>query len=106
MIIALLAPESPWWCIRHGKYEQAERSLARLSGNSAGDVKKTLAQMIHTNQVENEFDTGSTYWDCFKGVDLRRTEISCMMWAAGTFSGFAISSQGTYFLEQVQSEVG
>ncbi|KAJ7144059.1 hypothetical protein C8R44DRAFT_915998 [Mycena epipterygia] len=51
---------------------------------------------------------GATYWDCFKGTDLRRTEIvcadnlpcSCMVWATQNLAGNSFTGYSTYFLEQ------
>merc|ERR1712070_246973 len=38
--------------------------------------------------------------DCFRGTDLRRTEIVCMVWAIQNLSGNQFSNYSTYFLEQ------
>ncbi|KJY02504.1 hypothetical protein TI39_contig48g00013 [Zymoseptoria brevis] len=42
------APESPWWLVRRGRIEHAERALRRLSSPTV-DVKPTLAMIIETN---------------------------------------------------------
>lgn len=40
--------------------------------------------MRHTNEVEKEMEkemsAGTQYWDCFKGVNRRRTEIVMIGW--------------------------
>lgn len=36
--------------------------------------------MIHTNALEKAISAGTSYKDCFTGVDLRRTEIACVVW--------------------------
>ena len=56
--------------------------------------------MQHTTELEKDITTGSTYWDCFKGTDLRRTEIVCVIWSIQTLSGNTFSNYSTYFLEQ------
>jgi SP family general alpha glucoside:H+ symporter-like MFS transporter len=56
--------------------------------------------MVHTNALEEKITAGTTYLDCFKGVDLRRTELVCMCWAIQNLSGNSFSSYSTYFLEQ------
>lgn len=103
--ITFFAPESPWWCVRQGRLEEAEKSVRRLSRETDdGSVKNIVSMMVHTNQLERETElelhTGTTYLDCFKGVDLRRTEIACVGYSITTLSGFAIGNYTTYFFEQ------
>ena len=56
--------------------------------------------MVHTTALEEKITKGATYLDCFRGTDLRRTEIVCMAWAIQNLSGNAFSGYSTYFLEQ------
>ena len=93
----IFCPESPWWLLRKGRIEDAERSLQRLS--SGTDTKKTMAMMIRTDREETDA-AGSTYWDCFKGVDLRRTEIAFCAWGTQVFTGICMNSFNTYFFER------
>ncbi|KAI0513104.1 general alpha-glucoside permease [Xylaria bambusicola] len=98
-----LAPESPWWCIRYGKKERAEQSLKRLarsSGFSQREADAAMALMIYTDEMEKQVASGTTYLDCFKGVNLRRTEIICMTWLAQTLSGTALGGLSTFFYQQ------
>lgn len=53
--------------------------------------------MIYTNQMEKNVAKGTSYWDCFKGTDLRRTEIVCMVWIAQTLSGTVVGGLSSYF---------
>ncbi|KAK0120541.1 hypothetical protein ONS96_010746 [Cadophora gregata f. sp. sojae] len=100
--ILLFAPESPWHLVRHGKLEEAEKSLARLVRKSANiDPKKTLAYIVHTNELEREIQAGTSYLDCFKGVELRRTEIACMAFAGQVFAGSLFAYNSTYFFQQI-----
>ena len=56
--------------------------------------------MIHTNNLEQEMESGTTSLDCFKGVDLRRTELCCMVFAGQYFCGPVMCNQATYFFTQ------
>ncbi|KAB5545749.1 general substrate transporter [Coniochaeta sp. 2T2.1] len=96
------APESPWWLVRKGKHEEAKRSLLRLTSmdkETDFDADETIAMMVHTTALEERTTSGASYLDCFKGVDLRRTEIVCMVWAIQNLSGNSFSNYSTYFLQ-------
>ncbi|PWY72032.1 sugar transporter [Aspergillus eucalypticola CBS 122712] len=98
-----LAPESPWWLVRKGKIQQAKKALLRLTSvkrETNFDADETISMMVHTTSLENKITTGASYLDCFKGTDLRRTEIVCMVWAIQNLSGNSFSNYSTYFLEQ------
>jgi SP family general alpha glucoside:H+ symporter-like MFS transporter len=61
----------------------------------------TLATIVHTNNLEKELSTGTSYWDCFKGVERRRTEIACVCFAGQVLSGSTFAYNSTYFFQQV-----
>jgi len=50
-LAAFLAPESPWWLVRHGKLDQARKALLSLTSkkNTEFNVEDTLA-MINPHQ--------------------------------------------------------
>ncbi len=101
-LIAFFAPESPWWQVRHGKLDGARAGLLRLTSKNNKDfnVEDTLAMMIHTNELEIQQTSGTSYWDCMKGVDLRRTELTVMTWVIQQTSGSPMIGWGTYFMAQ------
>ncbi|PMD28659.1 maltose permease MAL31 [Hyaloscypha hepaticicola] len=100
--ILLFAPESPWHLVRKGRLEEADHSLKRLVRASSGiDTKDTLAIIVHTNNLEQELATGTSYLDCFKGPELRRTEIACVVFAGQVLSGSTFAYNSTYFFQQV-----
>lgn len=101
LIGIIFAPESPWWLVRHGRYDDAERSLRRLTARDDPnfDASKTIAMMIHTDELEKEMTAGTSYLDCFKGVNLRRTEIACLTWMAQTLCGSGLQGYSTQFFE-------
>lgn len=107
LIGILLAPESPWWLVRKGRIEDAKRALLRLTSlnrETDFDADETIAMMVHTTALEEKITAGASYFDCFRGADLRRTEIVCMVWAIQNLSGNSFSGYSTYFLEQAGLE--
>lgn len=89
-------PESPWWLVRKGRLEEAEASLKKLASRKV-NTKATLAVIIETDRLERELEMGSTYWDCFKGTNLRRTEIAIGVYSTQVLSGIYLINYGTYF---------
>lgn len=54
------APESPWHLVRKNNLEEAEKSIFRLQDSSV-DPKATLAQIVYTNNLEEQLCVGSSY---------------------------------------------
>ena len=100
MVVCFFAPESPWYLVRTDRLEEAKRTLHRLSNKSSDETDGTLAQMIHTVKIENSIESGSSWFDCFTGPDLRRTEIVCCAFAGQVLSGSTFAYGPTYFFEQ------
>ena len=70
--------------------DQARKALLSLTKADSGipfDVDKQLAMIKATNDLEMAMNEGTNYWDLFKGVNLRRTEITCMVWITQAFCG-------------------
>ena len=56
--------------------------------------------MRHTNELEKSVSSGTSYLDCFKGTDLRRTEVAAMTWFTQAFCGASLIGYSTYFFQQ------
>lgn len=54
--------------------------------------------MAYTNAIEKAASEGTQYWDCFKGTDLRRTEVASVTWLIQNATGSAFIGWSTYFL--------
>ncbi|KEF58498.1 uncharacterized protein A1O9_06424 [Exophiala aquamarina CBS 119918] len=95
-------PESPYHLVRCGQLEEAGRSIRRLQDPRSGiDSKKILAQIVYTNNLEEQLSVGTTYWDCFKGFERRRTEIACVVFGGQLVCGLCFAYASTYFFQQV-----
>lgn len=95
-----LAPESPWWLVRHGRKDQALRSIKRLGDKTEQGAQQALAMMERTVKIEEAQGGNPTLLDLFRGTDLRRTIITCLMYASQNFAGNLIANQATFFFER------
>lgn len=93
MVIIYFAPESPWYYVRNDRLDEGKRSLKRLSKYTEAEASGTLAMLVHTVKIEAETTQGGTYFDCFKGSNLRRTEIAMVAFSGQILAGstFAVS---------------
>ncbi|KAK9244375.1 general substrate transporter [Lipomyces tetrasporus] len=96
------APESPWWLVRCNKPEEAAKAVDRLTTKADPNfnTEQKVAMMVHTNEMERKVSEGTSYLDCLKGTELRRTEIVCIVWLMQAFCGSALMGYSTYFYEQ------
>jgi SP family general alpha glucoside:H+ symporter-like MFS transporter len=93
-------PESPWWLIRRGRKDEALRSIERLGAKTKTKANDTLAMMERTVEIEAIKGGNPTILDLFKGTDLRRTVITCLIYASQNFAGNLIANQATFFFER------
>ena len=105
LVGAVFAPESPWWYVRKGKVEAAKKSLRKLTSAEFAEeadfnIEDTIAMMVHTNELELQAASSTSYLQCFKGVDLRRTEIVSLVWVIQTFCGSGLMGFSIFFFER------
>jgi SP family general alpha glucoside:H+ symporter-like MFS transporter len=96
----LLTILGPWWLCRKGKFDQARQSLRKMVSSKV-DIEPLLANITKTGQLEREMETGSTYRDVFKKVNLRRTEICTGVYTIQVFTGIYLIGYGVYFFERM-----
>ncbi|KAH7083868.1 general substrate transporter [Paraphoma chrysanthemicola] len=99
IIATWFAPESPWWLVCKGRIEEARKTLNRVITAPKGAVNNDhrLAMMQHTIELEQKLKVGGSFMDCFKGTNLRRTEIAMISWGGQILPGFIIQGYTTYF---------
>lgn len=100
MVLLFFAPESPWWLIRKGRKEEALRSIQRLGTSDTKASAQKLAMMERTVEIEEKLGGNPSLLDLFKGTDLRRTIITCLVYASQNFAGNLIANQATFFFER------
>ncbi|KAJ6149636.1 hypothetical protein N7471_000835 [Penicillium samsonianum] len=96
-----LAPESPWWLVRKDRREDAIKAVKRLTRADPNfSAEETVSMIVYTNAMEQQTETGASYLDCFKGTDLRRTEIACCVWAVQSLCGSGLMGYSTVFYQR------
>ena len=96
-----IVPDSPWWLVRKGEITRAKNAYKRLVTNkSDSEISNAIEFMVHTTKMEQEVQSGATYLDCFRGVDLRRTEISAIGLMIQSVTLGNVMSFAVYFFEQ------
>ncbi|KAH7367851.1 alpha-glucosides permease MPH2/3 [Plectosphaerella cucumerina] len=104
LLVGFLAPESPWYLVRRGRIEDAEASLRRLARKgfyTEESMAQTIALMKHTNEMEKLEAADSSYRDCFRGTNLRRTGIVCMAWLIQMLNGQSITQYAAIMLRSI-----
>jgi hypothetical protein len=95
------APESPYWLVRQGRRSDAKRALEKLtSQKDRPDLEAMLVLIEETDLLEREFEASTTYLDCFKGTNLRRTEICTMVYLIQVIGGNPLIGYATFFFTQ------
>ncbi|KAH7377394.1 MFS transporter [Pyrenochaeta sp. MPI-SDFR-AT-0127] len=101
IVAAILIPESPWWLVRQGRTDDAVKVVRRLTaGKEKDNAENVVALMVHTNNLEERIKAGSSYLDCLRGSDRRRTEIACVTFLGQITCGAQFAYSATYFFLQ------
>jgi SP family general alpha glucoside:H+ symporter-like MFS transporter len=98
-ILLYLAPESPWWLVRKGRLEEAEKSVGRLGRKTRLNMSESVAMMRRTIDLEKSLKEPSLL-ELFKGTDRYRTLIVCGVYAAQNLTGNLIANQAVYFFQR------
>ena len=107
------APDAPWWLVRKNRVADAEKALQRLvSPNMYNHIPGTVQNseslcksgrlipaVVRTYQLEVDISAGARWIDCFKGTDLRRTEIAAWAFMNQSLCGDPFGGQQIYFRE-------
>jgi len=101
-MIVWFAPESPTWCVKTGRLDRARASLKRLSSTeeTEEDLENRLALLEYVNESEKKVHASTSYFECFRGVNLRRTEVAAMIYACQNLDGYTLANSSGYFFQR------
>ncbi|KAF2163119.1 hypothetical protein M409DRAFT_37302, partial [Zasmidium cellare ATCC 36951] len=103
LLIALVfMPDTPRWHASRGRDEKAMSALRRLRGSTytEEELEAEHAEVVAFIEIERSLRTSTSFADCFRGTDRRRTLLTIGMTLSQAWSGIAfISSYGTYFFQ-------
>ncbi|RFU30415.1 hypothetical protein B7463_g5904, partial [Scytalidium lignicola] len=93
-------PHTPRWFVSRGRIDEGHDALRTLRGNTfpEEEIEKELREIAAFDEIERELEASSSFFDCFKGTDHRRTRIVIMVLVCQQFTGISfITAYGTYF---------
>lgn len=77
------------------------KSLEKLSSKkNTPDLQAVLVMIEETDLLERELEATTTYADCFKGANLKRTEISIMVYLIQVIGGNPLIGYANFFFVQ------
>ncbi|KAF2018163.1 general substrate transporter [Aaosphaeria arxii CBS 175.79] len=92
-------PESPWWLASKERHDDALKALNKL-GHKGAEGQKKLALINVTLQEVRKETEDTTYLECFRKSNLRRTIISIAPLSIQALSGIAFAaSYSTYYMQ-------
>ena len=92
------APESPWHLVRKGKLDKALATLQRLGDPEHAELR--LQQIADTIELEDRMAASTTYLDCFRASNFKRSTISMMTFICQQFVGVAfVLGYSSYFFQ-------
>ncbi|ORX37003.1 general substrate transporter [Kockovaella imperatae] len=102
-LLVLIAPESPWWLVRKGRYDDAKAVVRRNADRSLygpGEVDGYVEYMKHTDALDRAEQARGSFLDMFRGTNRRRTEVQIGTWVTQIFCGSAITALSVLFFEK------
>lgn len=103
-ILLFIAPESPWWLVRQGRLEEAEKAVKRLGRASSNDNPAAAVAMMRRTIELEKTEKKPSLIELWKGTDRYRTLIVCGVYASQNLTGNLIANQAVYFFKRESSQ--
>lgn len=77
------------WLVTRGRYVDARHNLRKLRGEAytEEELEREMKDTITFTAIEMELEHSSSYLDCFRGTDLRRTIIAMVLFLGEQLMG-------------------
>lgn len=103
MFIIFRMPESPIWLAIRAKDESktlhALRKIASVP-HKEEDILANYQRILSTDEQEKQGRGNTTWAQCFRGSDLKRTLTACLVWTSQSLSGAAFIGFAPKFFEK------
>ncbi len=85
----LISP--PGWFVSRGHIDKAQIAIRKLRGDTYAEeeLEQEIREVAAFVEIEKELEGSSSFWDCFKGTDHRRTSIVIMVLVCQQFTGIS-----------------
>ncbi|KAE8154589.1 general substrate transporter [Aspergillus avenaceus] len=108
-IIFVIIPETPWWLVSKGKFDQATKVLRRCNGSVEGYNVSEQIEIMSATVVEErriaERDSQEGQWAVFQGRNLIRFIIAGWPKITQQFVGLSVfNTFATYFFQYAGSD--
>jgi SP family general alpha glucoside:H+ symporter-like MFS transporter len=100
MFVALLAPESPLYLSRNNRDGLAKETLRRLNKDPLFNAEGSLAVIHAVNRHEEQTSADMGIRGCFRGMNLRRTEIALITYVTQQWVGTPLMSYSLKLLQK------
>jgi MFS family permease len=101
LLIAAISPESPVWLLEKERRPAAEKSLLRL--RRADEDLTAIADNV-TEAIHKDAHIQTSFADCFKGNERRRTMIVLLAYISPQFWGVTLMANASYFAQVLGME--
>lgn len=94
----LLTRAGPYYLVRKERDAEAAAVLKRIAKPGYRTDRMIEAQMTiikQANEIEKMYAASASYLDCFRGTNLKRTEIGVMCWITQVFNGAPMTGYTT-----------
>ncbi len=101
LVLTIILPESPVYLLRKGKIAAAQNSFRRLHGSKVAALHQDLFEDMSKAISEEAYKSNgrASYWECFRGTNLRRTIIVVCANGMAETMGFNLLGNVSYFLQ-------